>query len=76
MRHSRGFRARSRQKLKGGRFSIREALQDFNEGDKVRIKINPAIHKGMPYPRFQGSIGTVTEKRGGSFLVELRSGGR
>jgi large subunit ribosomal protein L21e len=76
MRHSRGFRSRTRQKLSGGRFSIREALQEFKEGETVRVKINPAIHKGMPNPRFQGSIGTITGKRGKSFLVELKSGGK
>lgn len=76
MRHSRGLHARTRQKLSGGRFSIREALQDFKEGDPVRIKINPAIHRGMPCPRFQGLLGTVTSKRGRSFLVELKSGGK
>jgi len=76
MRHSRGLRSRTRQKLSGGRFSIREALQEFNEGDKVRININPAIQRGMPYSRFQGTMGVVKEKRGRSFLVELKSGGK
>lgn len=74
MKHSRGFRTKTRQKLSGGRFSIAEALQEFKAGDMVRIRINPAVHKGMPHPRFQAAAGKVVEKRGRSFMVEVKMG--
>ncbi|MFH1424219.1 MAG: 50S ribosomal protein L21e [archaeon] len=74
MQHSRGFRAKSRYKLSGGRFSIAEALQEFKPGDRVRVNINPAVHKGMPHPRFQAADGCVVEKRGRSFRVEVNIG--
>lgn len=74
MRRSRGFRSKTRQKLKGGRFSIAESLQVFNPGDKVRFNINPAVHSGMPHPRYKGEFGKVLEKRGRSFIVEMKAG--
>jgi large subunit ribosomal protein L21e len=40
-------------------------------GDRVRIMINPAVQKGMPHRRYQGSIGTVTEKRGRSYVLHV-----
>ena len=70
-RRSRGLRSRSRDKLAGGRFSIAEALQDFKPGETVVLKLNPAVHKGMPHHRYSGKQGTVVEKRGRSFVVEI-----
>ena len=75
MRRSHGFRSRTRQKLKGGRFSIAEALQTFEENDKVRIIINPSIHSGMPHPRVQGRSGIVSGIRGRSYIVDVKDGG-
>lgn len=76
VKHSSGLRARTRNKLKGGRFSIAEALQEFSPSEKVLVKINPAVHKGMPHPRFQGKQATVLEKRGRSFVVEIIDGNK
>jgi len=74
MRRSHGFRSRTRQKLKGGHFSIAEALQKFKTDDNVRIKINPAVHSGMPHPRVQGRIGKVLEARGRAYIVGIKDG--
>ncbi len=76
VRRSKGLRVRTRNKLKGGRFSIAEALQEFKPSEKVIIKLNPAVHKGMPHPRYQGQLGTVLEKRGRSFMVEIVDGNK
>ena len=76
MRHSRGSRRKSRNKLKGGRFSIAEALQKFKIGQKVIININPSLHGGMPHPRYQGTVGKVAEKRGRSYLVDVSNQGK
>lgn len=75
MRRSRGFRSRTRNKLKGGRFSIAEALQIFKKGDKVRLAINPSVHSGMPHPRYKGRLGEVLASRGRSFIVGVKDGG-
>lgn len=74
MRRSKGFRSRTRQKLKGGRFSIAEALQVFKPGDSVRVNINPAVHSGMPHPRVQGRLGEVLKSQGRSYLVGIKNG--
>ncbi len=76
---SHGFRIKSRKKLrkkireKG--IKIRRALQVFEVGQRVHIDIDPAVHKGMPHPRFQGRTGVVIGKRGRAYLVRIRDGG-
>lgn len=76
MKHSHGFRARTRHKLKGGRFSIADALQKFSIGDGVRIRINPSVHSGMPHPRYQGRFATVIGSRGRAFLIKFMDGNK
>jgi len=75
---SHGFRFKTRKKL---RKKIREkgikisrALQTFEVGDRVHIDIDPAVHKGMPHPRFQGRTGVVIGQRGRAYLVRVRDG--
>jgi len=47
-------------------------LKEFKEGEQVQIVIEPAVHEGMPHPRFQGVKGRVAEKRGRSYLVKIK----
>ncbi|AGK60593.1 LSU ribosomal protein L21E [Archaeoglobus sulfaticallidus PM70-1] len=76
---SHGFRFKSGRKLrkrvreKGIR--IRKVLQEFEIGQRVNIDIEPAVHKGMPHPRFQGRTGEVIGIRGKCYLVRVRDGG-
>ena len=76
VKRSSGMRVKTRNKLKDGRFSIAEALQEFKIDEKVIITINPAVHKGMPHPRFQGKFATVLEKRGRAFVIEIKDGNK
>jgi large subunit ribosomal protein L21e len=76
MRRSKGFKSGTRYKLKKGvrakgKLSLSKTLQQFDEGDSVHIVIDPSVQKGMPYPRFHGKTGTVIEKRGRAYLVEV-----
>jgi len=76
---SKGFRRSTRNKLskksrKKGMFPITRSLATFELGQKVHIAIEPSVHKGMPHPRFQGKTGTVLERRGRSYLLEIREG--
>jgi large subunit ribosomal protein L21e len=76
-----GFRAKSRYKLRKkprdrGKVKITKILQEFNIGDKVVIDQEPAIHKGMPFPRYKGLAGTVTGKQGGAYVVDIKDGGK
>jgi large subunit ribosomal protein L21e len=75
---SHGFRFKSGRKLrkrvreKG--IKIRRVLQTFEIGQTVHIDIDPAVHKGMPHPRFQGRTGVVVGQRGRAYMVRIRDG--
>jgi large subunit ribosomal protein L21e len=76
MRRSKGIKSGTRYKLKKGvrtkgKLSIFKTLAEFAVGDRVHIVIDPGVQKGMPYPRFHGKTGTVIEKRGRAYLVEI-----
>ncbi len=76
---SKGTRRKTRKKLtKGGREegSIRAHLHEFEDGDQVVLDIDPAIHQGMPHPRFHGEVATVVGRRGRSYVVRLPDGGK
>ncbi len=80
MRRSKGPRRKTRKKLckrirERGKIYVTRALQEFNIGDYVAIKIDPSVHKGMPHPRFHGRTGKVIERRGRAYIVEVRDGG-
>jgi large subunit ribosomal protein L21e len=78
---SRGFRSRTRSKLKR---SIRpnrpnpitKKIQTFDENDIVHIIIDSSIHRGQPHPRFHGKTGKVAKKRGSAYIVEINDGNK
>ena len=79
MKRSRGFRSKTRHKLskkirEKGVLRLSNTLQTFNLGDKAYIILDPSIHKGQPHPRFHGKIGTVVERRGRSYVLEIMDG--
>jgi large subunit ribosomal protein L21e len=55
---------------------ISKIMQDFDEGESVSIDINPSVEGGMPFRRFNGLQGTVIEKQGRCYLVEVKSGNK
>jgi len=76
MAKSKGYRKGTRYLLqKGirekGKLNLSSLLYEYKVGNKVIIKIDSAIHKGMPHHRFHGSIGTVLVKRGRCYVVEV-----
>ena len=79
MSRSAGIRRKTRRKLKKGlreRLTIPLMLKKLKINEKVVIKISPSIHKGMPHPRFQGKAGIVTGKKGRSYIVAIKDGGK
>lgn len=79
MERSRGSRSRTRKKLQKdvgdrGEPPVTHTLQDFEEGDKVAVRIDPSIQAGQPHPRFHGLTGTVTGSQGEAFTVEVMDG--
>lgn len=74
---SKGPRKRTRYLLKKKareKTPITKYLKEFKLGSKVIIKPNPSSHKGMPYKRFFGRLGTIVEKRGKSYIVKIKDG--
>lgn len=59
-----------------GKIKIKSHLQTFDVGDLVLIKANSACQKGMPYKRFFGKQGKIIEKRGKSYLISMKEGGK
>jgi len=77
MRRSRGFRSKSRGKMtkrirKGMSNVITRAMQEYEEGEKVAIVIDPSVHKGMPHPRYHGLTGEIVGKQGRAYIVKIR----
>lgn len=77
-RRAKGFRRRTRDKLRKSpkeKNTVNRFLEEFSEGERVLIKIEPSSHKAMPHPRFKGKSGVVRGKRGSSYIVEIKDGG-
>jgi large subunit ribosomal protein L21e len=55
---------------------ISDIVKEFNLGDKVIIKIRGNYHKGIPHPRYTGKVGKVVEKRGSSYVIEIKDGNK
>ncbi|VVB61066.1 50S ribosomal protein L21e [uncultured archaeon] len=78
-RRSTGFRNKTRRLLSGAaekRVTVASRMKEFKSGAKVVVRINPSIHDGMPHPRYYGALGTVLEKRGRAYVVEIKDGGK
>ena len=57
-----------------GKTTLSKILQSYNEGDKVVVKIDSSVHKGMPHRRFHGRIGVISAKRGRSYVIHVTQG--
>ncbi len=78
-RRAKGFRHKTRSLLsqntrEHGKIGLGKLLHSYVSGEKVVVKIDPSVHKGMPHRRFQGKIGEIVNKRGGSYVVNVPQG--
>lgn len=55
---------------------ITRALRTFEVGEKATILIDGSVQKGWPHHRFHGLTGTVVEKRGRAYVIDVRFGGK
>jgi len=79
MPQTRGKRIKTRDLLskrvrEKGLRGLSRLMYPYKEGDEVIIKIDPSVHKGMPFKRFHGKRGTIVEKRGRAFVVKVLDG--
>ncbi|MFW6040948.1 MAG: 50S ribosomal protein L21e [Thermoplasmatota archaeon] len=81
MKRSKGTRQGTRKIMRKkpserGLIPVTRALQEFEEGEKARVKIEPSVHKGQPHRRFHGKIGVVQGKQGEAFVLKVKDGGK
>ncbi len=79
MRRSKGTRQGTRNILRKkprerGLIPITRALQQFEEGERARIMLEPSVHKGQPHRRFHGKTGVVIGKQGKAFVLKVSDG--
>ena len=79
-RRSKGLRSKSRGKLTKhprqlGLSPVSRAVQELPVGTRVAIILDPGVVKGQPHPRYHGRVGTIQERRGRAYVVEVRDGG-
>jgi len=75
------FRSQTRHKLRkkprmSGKVNINKILGEFKVGERVRILHEPAIQAGMPHPRFKNFVGTIIQKKGKAYVLEIKDGGK
>lgn len=69
---SHGPRRKTRDKFTGpAKLTVNRMVQKFDEGQKVALVISSNSQRGMPFRRFHGITGTVLEKRGRAYVVEI-----
>ena len=78
-RKAKGYRARTRSLLRRkprerGKIGLSRILREYKLGEKVVIKINPSVHKGMPHRRYHGKTGIIADKRGRAYVVKVPQG--
>jgi large subunit ribosomal protein L21e len=60
------------RKLKGKSIvTVAQIVRTFKVGDKV-VVTPKAVLSGMPHLRYMGRQGVITEKRGKSYVVEVK----
>lgn len=55
-----------------GRLSLTKYLQSFEIGERVVLKMEPAVQKGIYFPRFHGKAGVVKGKQGRCYLISIK----
>ncbi|MFD1564210.1 50S ribosomal protein L21e [Haloarchaeobius amylolyticus] len=81
MPKSNGPRQGTRRKLANdprdrGTSPPQRAIQEYEEGEKVHLKIDPSVADGRFHPRFDGRTGEVIGKQGSAFKVQINDGGK
>jgi len=78
-RKAKGYRRKTRALLKRkprerGKTGLSKILYEYKPGEKVMVKIDPSVHRGMPHRRYHGKIGVIVNKKGRSYIVNVTQG--
>jgi large subunit ribosomal protein L21e len=78
-RRATGFRHKSRTLLtknprERGKTTLAKILHGYEAGEKVVVKIDSSVQRGIPHRRYQGRVGVIVSKRGRSYVVHVPQG--
>jgi len=78
-RRAKGFRHKTRSLLsrkprERGKTGLSKILRSYVGGEKVVVKIDPSVHKGMPHRRFHGKVGVIVSRKGRSYILNVTQG--
>jgi large subunit ribosomal protein L21e len=59
-----------------GQSPPQRAIQEYEDGQKVHLRLDPSVPDGRFHPRFNGQTGEVVGKQGSAFKVEIVDGGK
>jgi len=81
MPNSNGPRQGTREKLSNdprdaGTSPPQRAIQTFEEGQKVHLKLDPSVPDGRFHPRFDGLTGEIAGEQGAAYRVAITDGGK
>ncbi len=76
-----GSRKKSRHKLKKrirerGKISLVRYYKTFDPGEKVCLRAEPSVQKGIYHFRFYGKVGKIESRQGRCYVVRIRDGGK
>ncbi len=76
---AKGYRRRTRSLLRRkvrekGKTGLSKILREYKPGDRVVIKLDSSVHKGMPHRRFHGKVGVIENARGKAYIVNVTQG--
>ena len=78
-RKAKGYRRKTRSLLRRkprerGKTGLSKVMHEYEPDEKVVVKLDPSVHKGMPHRRYHGRIGVIVNKRGRSYVVNVSQG--
>jgi large subunit ribosomal protein L21e len=81
MPNSKGPRQGSRQKLSNsprerGTSPPQRAVQEFETGESVHLKLDPSVADGRFHPRFNGHTGEIIDEQGAAYRIEINDRGK
>lgn len=81
MPKSKGPRQGTRKKLSNkprerGTSPPQRAVQEFKEGQKVHLTLDPSVPDGRFHPRFNGHTGEILDRQGAAYRIRITDGGK
>lgn len=59
-----------------GQSPPQRAIQEFEEGTMVHLRIDPSVQEGRFHPRFNGHTGKVLGMQGTCYRINITDGGK